>query len=1065
MPQNTDLKFFTNEPNATLLDRFRKSLKFVRYFDILVGYFRVSGFYNLYKEFETIDKIRILVGLNADKKTYDIIEETRNPNQLNFSASKNLKTRADIMLSDEMEEAEETSAVEFGVRKFIEYLQNKKIEIRAYPSRDIHAKVYVSRYDSGKHDGFGSVITGSSNFSESGLITQREFNVELKDSADVKFALEQFEKLWTESIDVSVEYVNTLSNKTWINDQLTPYELYLKFLYEYFVEDISADQDIQKYLPDGFKTLKYQDQAVISAKKILEAYNGVFLADVVGLGKTFIAALLAQQLNGKILIICPPVLQDYWNEVFFNFGIRSYKVESLGKLEAILNNGVENYDYIFIDEVHRFRNELTQAYDLLHQICYGKKVALISATPLNNTINDILALLKLFQNGRSSSIPAVPNLENFFGKLRAKLDKYKKTDPEYLPLVKEVSAEIRDKVLKHVMVRRTRKEIVKYFNSDFTQQNLRFPELTEPRQIAYYFDKETNAAFNKTIKYLIGFTYARYKPLTYLKEGLEEFELQQQRNMMGFMKGILIKRLESSFQAFRLTVARFIDSYSAFIKAYKQGYVFFGEKIRLQDYEDYDNDEELLKLIESGKVRQIAADKFKVDFIKDLEHDLVILNEIRKIWQAVKVDPKLEQFVDKLKNDTDLKNNKLILFTESKETAEYLYRSLNKTFRDKVMSFASNGGLYKDEQFSPKIAKDIVQENYDPNNKTHKDDIKILITTDVLAEGINLHRANIIINYDLPWNPTRVMQRVGRINRVGTEYAAVHVYNFFPTEQSSEHISLEASIKAKIQAFHETLGEDSKYLTGEEAPTSHELFGDALYKRLNSKESLEDENNSEESELEYLRVIQDIRDKQPELFEKIKRIHKKARSAKTIKSGKQVVSFFRIGKLKKFYLADAANAKELQFFAAAKMFKCEPVTPKLSIPKDYYELLNKNKAAFQNSFNSPDDETLARGRSNENYVLSRLKANDFKYQQRFTEDDEEFVAQVINGINTGSISKLTVKNIKQNIEKEPDPLKMLAVLRTHVKPAILGVRVTGNNLVKGKKEVILSEYLNGLDNE
>ena len=161
-----------------------------------------------------------------------------------------------------------------------------------------------------------STSTGSSNFSESGLIANREFNVELKDRADVEFALKQFEELWQDSVDISTEYVDTIRQNTWLRDDISPYHIYLKMLYEYLKEDINVDQEVEFDLPDGFLNLEYQRQAAVSAKKILEAYNGVFLADVVGLGKTYIAGLLAQQLAGRKLVICPPVLQDYWSDTF-----------------------------------------------------------------------------------------------------------------------------------------------------------------------------------------------------------------------------------------------------------------------------------------------------------------------------------------------------------------------------------------------------------------------------------------------------------------------------------------------------------------------------------------------------------------------------------------------------------------------------------------------------------------------------------------------------------------------------------------------------------------------------
>ncbi|MCX5832280.1 MAG: phospholipase D-like domain-containing protein, partial [Deltaproteobacteria bacterium] len=237
-----DLTFFTNEPGATLLDRFKKTLRDVKFFDILVGYFRTSGFDRLHESFASIEKIRVLVGLNVDRKTIDIINEYHYQAKLDFESHKRTKEIFSETVTTEMDNSPDSFETELGVRKFIEFLRSGKMEIKAYPSGNLHAKVYISRFGEDDRD-YGRVITGSSNFSESGLIANREFNVELKDRADVEFALAQFEELWKDAVDLSQEYVDTINDKTWLNDEITPYHLYLKFLYEHFREDINIDED------------------------------------------------------------------------------------------------------------------------------------------------------------------------------------------------------------------------------------------------------------------------------------------------------------------------------------------------------------------------------------------------------------------------------------------------------------------------------------------------------------------------------------------------------------------------------------------------------------------------------------------------------------------------------------------------------------------------------------------------------------------------------------------------------------------------------------------------------
>jgi len=1026
---HTDLTFFTNEPGSTLLDRFKKALQYTRYFDVIVGYFRTSGFHLLHDAFEPIEKIRILIGLNIDRQAFEIIENVRKQRKLDFESHKRTKEFYSDKVVSELENSEDSYQVEIGIRKFIEFLESGKLEIKAYPSRHLHAKVYISRFEKDALD-YGRVITGSSNFSESGLVENLEFNVELKNKTDVVFAEEKFEELWRNAVDVSEEFVATVRKRTWLSDQITPYQLYLKFLYEYFQEDINMDEDIETYLPEGFMDLLYQKQAVVNAQKILDAHRGVFIADVVGLGKTYIAALLAQQIRGKILVICPPVLQDYWYETFFDFGVRGFKIQSHGKLDHIIREGHEKYDYVIVDEAHRFRNEVTQGYEKLHQICWGKKVILVSATPLNNTVEDIYSQLKLFQVPKKSSIPGVPNLTRFFNSLKKRLDQYDKKDPRYIEEVKAISAEMRDKVLKYVMIRRTRSEVTKFFSDDIQKQGLSFPALDNPNRIVYTFDDQTDRVFNETIELLKQFNYSRYTPLLYLTRPVSEFEKQGQINVGGFMKGILVKRLESSFYAFKNTLRRFIESHQKFIEMFDTGTVYISKRVNVYDFLDSDNEEALLKLVEEEKAQKYKSTDFRDEFIEAVKRDLQILKAAQSLWLPIDSDPKLSQFIHDLKNNRLLNKSKLIIFTESKETGEYLHRHLNGEFPDKVLFYCSAGGIFKNSEISIPNARDLIKQNFDPNYKQQTHEIRILITTDILSEGINLHRSNVVINYDLPWNPAKVMQRVGRVNRVGTAHQKIHIFNFFPTAQSEAHLDLEANITAKIQAFHDTLGEDAKYLTEEEIVSTHKLFGERLYRKLSDKKSYEGE-EEERSELEFLHFIRKIRDDEPSLFEKIKRLPKKARtgSQTELLNDDHLLTFFRKGKLKKFFITDGADSHELTFFEAADLLKCEPDTEKRTIPQQYYQWLDLNKKEFD-LLTSDEivEKSTGGGRSNEKYVIMRLKANDIKQFQGFTEDDEDFLKATLSALEDGIIPKNTSKRLKNELEREANPLKVLAIL-------------------------------------
>ena len=322
--------------------------------------------------------------------------------------------------------------------------------------------------------------------------------------------------------------IQAINEKTWLNQNITPYELYLKFLYEYFKDELSrTDEVFTKYLPQDFKRLEYQQQAVLNAKKILEEYGGVFISDVVGLGKTYVATMLAGQLDGRTIIIAPPALLNRnnpgsWPNVFSDFHIPAEFV-SIGKLEYAkdLLKQREYRNIIIIDEAHRFRTETTISYEDVAEICRGRRVILVSATPYNNSPRDILAQIKLFQNARKSIIPGVPNLEEFFGMLEGRLKKIdrQKDYNKFLDVTRSNAREIRDKVLKYLMVRRTRGEIEKYFAEDLKKNNVKFPEVEGPKPFYYQLNDEEDRIFMETVELITQkFMYARYTPLLYLKK-------------------------------------------------------------------------------------------------------------------------------------------------------------------------------------------------------------------------------------------------------------------------------------------------------------------------------------------------------------------------------------------------------------------------------------------------------------------------------------------------------------------------------------------------------------------
>lgn len=1049
---NNDMKFFTNEPERDLYSRFSTILKSnTQFFDVLVGYFRTSGFFKMYEALESVEKIRILVGLSVDKFAVKIIDRALNETKVTAISSTEGKTIVSEEVEKEFEFASDSAEVEKGVKVFIDWLKSGKLEMRMYTEAPIHAKVYVMRKDPEKvPDTFGSVITGSSNFSEAGLCNNLEFNVELKDYTDVKFALDKFEELWEKGVDIRETYIEAVEQKTWLRDDITPYQLYLKTLYEFFKEEINADKEnFETLLPDGYMRLQYQNDAVTQARQRLDAYNGVFISDVVGLGKTYICAMLANSFNRNTykLFICPPVLVDYWKSVLQEFDVSRCDVESLGKLDKIIERGTDKYSYVFVDEAHRFRNSGTDAFTELHQICRGKKVILISATPINNYTSDVENQLYLFQAKQSGTINGIKNIEGFFRGLDTKLRKYPKGSAAYMKQLRENSEIIRDKLIREVMVRRTRGEIQEYYKEDLEKQGLTFPKAGSPEKLIYSFDEETNDAFNQTINIIKDFKYSRYTPLLYLKDKKKYASmLIAQHNMGGFMKGILVKRLESSFYAFSKTLDRFIESYNRFINMAKTGKIYISKKVNVYDLLDGGDEKKLLYLIEQQDVMEFETKEFMPQLICDLQSDLAQLNALKLIWSMISKDPKLEEFRRNLLENPVIKGKKAIVFTESTETAEYLYKNLKDIYGDRI--------VYYSGQSSSALKMDI-EESFNPKFKDRENDrFDLLITTDVLAEGINLHRANVLINYDLPWNPTRIMQRVGRVNRVGTEYDRIYVFNFFPTAQSSQQMPLEERILEKLQSFHDTLGEDFKYLSDAEDPSPKKLFSDLT-------SNLDNDEGSTNPELAYLAIIRKIRDNDPKLFTQIKRLPKKAKAGKmtSVLDKDATVSFIRKGALKTFFLNSGDQSEQLTFMQAIEHIKSEPDDKKISVPSCYYDALEKNSIAFDEMLIEEEEVTIEKPMvaGNDAKIIRLLKA--MKNDSRFTDEQEETMDRLSALWQNGEIPAKVSKDIVKKSTIVGDTLELYYEIMKLVPPVYLEDKKEKQAKIDGEKQIILSCYL------
>lgn len=1078
-------KFLTNQGKNTLSNCLKKSLPKIQDFDCLVGYFFISGFFRLYPALESVKKIRILIGLKNEQVVYGLLQIANHQVSESVLSTAEIKKTFGGMMHKELVEAQDSIDIEIGVRKFIEWIGSGKLEVKLYKEQNIHAKVYIMTPEHSIPDvDHGYVITGSSNFSHSGLEGNLEFNVLLREPEDHDYALHRFNELWADAVDLK-EVHETIINVVEKESPFaffTPYELYLKFLAEYFRDYLGDRSKLNaENLPKNFKKLKYQEDAVFTAQQMLKAYGGVFIADVVGLGKTFISALLALQLDGRCLVIAPPSLLDEnslgsWPRVFRDFCIPGHKCTSIGKLEETLSQGVEFYKYVFIDESHRFKGDSTQRYEILKQICQNKGVILVSATPYNNTLDDIFNQLKLFQSSRSSTIPGLPNLEAFFASLRGRLNGlHRLNDSErYVEVVERNAQELRNRVLKYIMVRRTRREIEEFYGDDLKKQKIWFPQVNDPVPLLYQLNPTESQIFTNTLEAITSadFHYARYQPLSqlYYTGPIEDRAVQGQRNLATFMKILLVKRLESSFHAFRETLRRFIKSHELVLKAFDDGFVYTSKKHsrKVLEFLEEGDDDAIEALIQDEKAEKFVAQDFTPVFRRHVESDLAILREIQKSWKDIQRDPKWLEFKSKLTTQSLFKTEKLIIFSEFADTARYLADRIKDEVDTKTLLFSS--------QSSPEQRQAVIA-NFDANSGEEGDDYRILVTTDVLAEGVNLHRSATVINYDIPWNPSRMMQRVGRVNRVGTKFKTISTYNFFPTDEGNDEIALTEAARSKIHAFIALLGNDARLLTGDEEITSHNLFD-----RLKSKAAAEGDPAEPKSELKYLRLILDVKEQQPELFKRILELPRKARSSRCrapepapvddpdtspVPDRPAVITYFRQGRLDKFFRAHDGldQADELDFFTTAEILETTDQEQRQDIPPErFYPLLDKNKGGFQSSTTPGVDSLLsatAKGAGTEAMLLKRLRAKGFRNAPELTPEDRKLAADVHRLINEGRIGKHTLGKVKKAFEQTDDPVEMVAILRKEIaRQYLLSVTPkTEANAPPDPRELILSSYL------
>jgi superfamily II DNA or RNA helicase len=838
--------------------------------DVATAYFSIHGFEQIRRTLPEVRRFRLLLG-DQPQEGEDV----------------GLRPDAAAYLRHELNAEPFTEATLRLVEELIRFLRREDVAVRLYVGHDpkqrgrrrfLHAKCYLfyggRGEDKSLFDHLNPIvgIVGSSNFTGPGLISNRELNLVhktlleegeiddpeargevshhaisrmqvditpenqrlLKSEVGARAIMDLsrwYEAQWQHAIDYKDQLIDLLENSKFGGREYTPYEIYMKALYEYFKDDLDSDFG-QASTRSAIDLTEFQEDAVRKARRILAQYDGVIVADSVGLGKTWIGKKLledyAYHLRQKALVICPASLKPMWEHELRSASISAYVVtqERLASDDFDIRQ-VADIDVLLVDESHHFRNKRTKRYLQLENILDAngrrgrdgerKKLILLTATPINNNIFDLYNQINLFTgNDRTYFASAgIGDLYTYF--LAARRESIEAGSIRIFNLLEEV------------VVRRTR-QFIRHAYPDAT---IRGEKITWPERRLHTIEYDLEATYEGFYKHIVRkielLNLAHYNLETYKRRRQEQddFELGRQVALVGIFKSRFLKRLESSIEAFRISIRRALEFAKTFAEYVQDDIVLDAASFRMalrlledddEDIEDAAPRSRATEMDETDQARQLIETLPRLDADKydrrrlhhDLQEDIDALTEIWHDIRDISIthDAKLQQLKTLL--ETDLQGQKVIVFTYYKDTAHYVYQVLmsdeNKSWRERI----GNPNIRRIDSNVKTTDRARVIENFAPVAHGHPEivgtdgEVDLLISTDVLSEGQNLQDCGYLINYDLHWNPTRMVQRAGRIDRLGSSFDILSIYNMFPERALEELLGLVRSLTAKIDVINRT---------------------------------------------------------------------------------------------------------------------------------------------------------------------------------------------------------------------------------------------------------------------
>lgn len=863
MPPKTGADLFivdNGDDNWKVVNYLKEWASISNQFDIATGYFEIGALLAMEGDWQKLDKIRILMGDEVSKRTKDAFEQ-------------GLRTITE-KLDESLEKAKDEDDFLSGVPGIVEAIRSKKIETMVYRKKKFHAKAYIT-YSKLAVVG-SSALVGSSNFTYPGLYQNIELNVQLR--REVEELQDWYERHWQEAEEVSPEILQTIERHT---QEYTPFDVYTRAMAAFFESHEVTVGEWERSTSAIYPILsQYQKEGYHRLMDIARRYRGALLCDGVGLGKTFIGLMVIERLlheRKKVALFVPKAArEDVWEKKLMSYlpkasgeysNLRIYNhtdILRVGNFQRIMDEIKDDVDAVVVDEAHHFRNLSSRRARKFYEITEGKELFLLTATPINNSLYDLMHLIEYFarrdQPGYFSEAPlGIHSLRGRFRKMEDALDSLtgKRTSSEVVldPITAEEILS-KDDLFQALVVQRSRAYVKTSLQQEGNGDKVLFPTRIDP-QVGKYSLRKTYGHLLEKLKE--GFNkknplvkLAVYFPLNYpAKKDKDEttFEFGRQKQVVGLIRTLLLKRFESSAVSFRASCEDLLLKLLAFVQIHNPKTaarwqaqhtellesVF--ESIRSrgmmdEDEEEYDEDvltEEIKKRIEKLDEREYDVTSIVLDTMLDMDQLASFLDELKGFDPAN--DDKLKQLIDLLQTDAVLSQHKVLIFTEYQTTARYLAQQLQKAEIGPLLQVDSQRGNASDAilAFAP-YYNDSNSAELRSQNIT---ETRVLVATDVLAEGLNLQDATCIINYDLHWNPVRLMQRIGRVDRrldpkieskIVSDHpetagirGTVYLWNFLPPDELNDILSLYERVTNKALRISKTFGiEGKKFLTPED---------------------------------------------------------------------------------------------------------------------------------------------------------------------------------------------------------------------------------------------------------